>query len=175
MKFEYSGRHIEVTPALRSHCEGHFEKLKHLFEGSEVLAHIIIEVVRGSNRSEIVVRWRDKVISANTTDDDMYVSLSKTIEKIEKQILRMKAKVTDKHHKRPKLGEVDGDALPIEEQTGPRILPVKNYVAKPMTAEEAVIHLDREANQFVVYRDAESERISVLYKRDDGDYGLIKP
>jgi putative sigma-54 modulation protein len=175
MKFEYTGRHIEVTPALQSHVEGQFEKMRHLFEGYEALAHVIIEVIRGRHRSEIIIRWRDKVFTANTSDADMYLSLSKTVEKIEKQILRLKTKVTDKHHKRTKLGEVTEEELALEEGRAPRIRNVRNYPVKPMTAEEAVLHLEDDSNQFLVFRDSENERISVIYRRSDGDFGLIQP
>jgi putative sigma-54 modulation protein len=175
MKFEYTGRHIEVTPALQAHVEGQFEKLQHLFEGHEGLAHVIIEVLRGRHRSEIIIRWRDKVFTADTTDDDMYLSLSKSIEKIEKQILRLKTKVTDKHHKRTKLGELGETEFASDEVRTPRIRNVNNYPVKPMTAEEAVLHLEDDANQFLVFRDSENERISVIYRRSDGDFGLIQP
>ena len=83
MKFEYTGRHIEVTPALRSHVENHFDRINHLFGGDSTKAHIIIEVEKGRHRSEIVVKWRKDVLTANTTISDMYQSLSQTIAKIE--------------------------------------------------------------------------------------------
>ncbi|RMF98859.1 MAG: ribosome-associated translation inhibitor RaiA [Acidobacteria bacterium] len=105
MKFEYTGRHIEVTPAIRSHVEKHFERLKHLFNGQEVKAHVIIEVVRGRHRAEIILKWRDHLLTATSTLSDMYQALSKTIEKLEKQALKLKNKVIDKHHKAKKLAK----------------------------------------------------------------------
>ncbi len=79
MNFEYTGRHIEVTPALRLHVENHFEKLGHLFEGNggNNNAHVIIEVERGKHRSEIIVKWHDQVLTATTSVSDMYQSLSR--------------------------------------------------------------------------------------------------
>ena len=106
MKFEYTGRHILVTPALRSHVEEHFARINHLFDESDHNAHIIIEVERGKHRSEIVVKWRNEVLTATTSVSDMYQSLSQTIGKIEKQALRLKNKITDKQHKAEKLGAV---------------------------------------------------------------------
>ena len=64
MKFDYTGRHIEVTPALRSHVEEHFERLDHLFEDQAISAHIIIEVEKGRHRSEVIVKWRNEVLAA---------------------------------------------------------------------------------------------------------------
>ncbi len=110
MKFEYTGRHIEVTPALRSHVEQHFERLDHLFDDQAINAHVIIEVEKGRHRSEIIVKWRNEVLTADSVLDDMYQSLSKTIDKIEKQALRIKTKVTDKHHKAVKVTTIEPKA-----------------------------------------------------------------
>ncbi|MCV5480040.1 ribosome-associated translation inhibitor RaiA, partial [Escherichia coli] len=85
MKFEYTGRHIEVTPALKSHVEQHFKRIQHLFDGKPAKAHVIIEVSRGRHRSEIVLTTKNEVFTATTTNSDMYKSLSETIAKIEKQ------------------------------------------------------------------------------------------
>lgn len=176
MKYEYTGRHIEVTPALRSHVENHFKKLSHLFEGNNTNAHIIIEVEKGGHRSEIILNWRDQVLSANSIVSDMYQSLTKTIVKIEKQALKLKNKVIDKHHKAKKITALTNpkDEL-LPDSKIPKIVSVKSYKVKPMTDEEAIISLNADENQFVVFRDAETERISVIYKRKDGNYGLIQP
>ncbi len=176
MKFEYTGRHIDVTPALKSHVEEHFGRLSHLFDGDNAKAHVIIEVEKGRNRSEIIVNWRREVFTANTTVADMYQSLSQTITKIEKQALKLKNKTTDKHHKAKKVGTI----APVEEMiepapAAPQIVYSNNYPVKPMTAEEAVLRLGNEENQFLVFRNADNERVSVMYKRQDGNYGLITP
>ncbi len=113
MNYEYTGRHLDVTPAIRSHVEEHFDRIKHLFGKEDNHAHIIIEVEHGKHRSEVVVKWRNQVLAANTTEDDMYHSLSQTIDKIEKQALRIKNKVIDRSHKAKKAGEI----LPIETET----------------------------------------------------------
>jgi putative sigma-54 modulation protein len=99
MNFEFTGRHIEVTPALRSHVEEHFAKLGDLFDGKPVSAHVIIEVERGRHRSEIIINWRNEVLTANSSVSDMYQSLTQTIDKIEKQARRLKEKVIDRSHK----------------------------------------------------------------------------
>ena len=58
MKFEYTGRHIEVTPALKAHVEEQFKKVEHIFNGKPAKAHVIIEVERGRHRSEVILNWR---------------------------------------------------------------------------------------------------------------------
>ena len=102
MNFEFTGRHIEVTPALKTHVEEHFQKIEKLFDGTPAKAHVIIEVQRGRHRSEVIINWRNEVLTANTSAADMYLSLTQTIAKIEKQARKLKEKVTDKSHKAEK-------------------------------------------------------------------------
>jgi putative sigma-54 modulation protein len=177
MKYEYTGRHIEVTEAIRSHVEEHFDRIGHLFGKDDNRAHIIIEVENGQHRSEIVVKWRNQILTAISIAEDMYHSLSQTIGKIEKQALKTKNKVIDRSHKAKKIGEVV--QTPIEEDSSvsdiPHIINSENYIAKPMTSEEAVIMLEEEDHQFYVFRESKNEKITVIYKRKDGNYGLIQP
>jgi putative sigma-54 modulation protein len=176
MRFEYTGRHIEVTPALRSHVEDQFTRIRHLFNGNSATAHVIIGVERGRHRSEIIVNWRREVLTATTIQSDMYQSLSQSVAKIEKQALKLKNKVVDKSHRAVNLGEAtsqDGQVAPAPR--GPRIINARRYAVKPMNAEEAAMLLDDEENQFLVFRNAENERVSVIYRRNDGNYGLIQP
>ncbi|MEZ5307011.1 MAG: ribosome-associated translation inhibitor RaiA [Pyrinomonadaceae bacterium] len=115
MRFEYTGRHIEVTPAIRNHVEEHFSRIAHLFDKDGNHAHVIIEVEHEQHRSEIVVKWRNQVLTAVSTEPDMYLSLSQTIDKIEKQALRIKDKVIDKSHKAEKLSSMEtGDEVAAE-------------------------------------------------------------
>ena len=106
----------------------------------------------------------------------MYKPLSQTIDKIEKQALKLKTKIIDKHHKVKKVSTIIPEldevaAIP----NAPRIMASKTYAVKPMTADEAVLTLIDEENQFLVFRNADDERVSVIYKRKDGNYGLIQP
>jgi len=176
MRFEYTGRHIEVTPALRSHVEEHFSRIRHLFNGNSAKAHVVIAVERGRHRAEIIVNWRREVLTATSAEADMYQSLSQSIDKIEKQARKIKSKVVDKHHRAVKVGEAtsrDGEVPPAP--AGPRIISARRYAVKPMSADEAAMQLDDEENQFLVFRNSENERVSVIYKRKDGNYGLIQP
>ncbi len=98
MNIEFTGRHMDFTPALKSHVKEHFEKIEHLFDGRPPKVHVIIEVERGKHRSEVVLNWRNEVLTAETKIDDMYQSLSQTIGKIEKQARKLKDKVIDRSH-----------------------------------------------------------------------------
>jgi putative sigma-54 modulation protein len=177
MKFEYTGRHLEVTPAMRSHVESHFARLGHLFNGSSK-AHVIIEVERGKHRAEILVDWHDHTLTAKSALSDMYVALSKTIDKLEKQALKFKSKIIDRKHTAERTSsvaaEADGGVAPAGSGTEPRIINMRKTSSKPMTTEEAVLRLNTQKDGVVVYSDAETSKFSVLFKRKDGNLGLIQ-
>lgn len=176
MKFEYTGRHIEVTPALKKHVEQHFERIDHLFQGKPAKAQVIIEVERGRHRSEIIVKWRNDVLTAATANSDMYKSLSQSIDKIEKQALRLKNKVIDKAHKAKKAGAIANKAVEVRPVPGaPKIIRSRRYAVKPMLPEEAALYIAESANDFIVFRNSENERMAVVYSRKDGNFGLIEP
>src|SRR5688572_15253740 len=128
MKFEYTGRHIDVTPALRTHVESHFARIAHLFNGKPIKTHVIIEVERGRHRSEIVLNWRNDVLTATTSNSDMYQSLSQTIAKIEKQALKLKNKVIDKSHRAERASTIVQNQTEVRpEPAGPRVIKTRRY------------------------------------------------
>lgn len=187
MDFEYTGRHIDVTPALRTHVEEHFGKLGHLFENSTTArAHVIIDVVKNRHMAEILLHWREHTLTAKDTNADMYQALTRCIDKIEKQALKLRKKIIERRQTATPMSAVapdntapaaaesaaNGDAA---EGRTPRIINARRYKVKPMTAEEAAMSLADDGDQFVVFRDSDTDRLSVLYKRKDGNYGLIQP
>ncbi len=177
MKFEYTGRHVEVSPGIRKHVQDHFKKLDHIFNGTEASTHVIIAVEKNRHIGELVVHWRDHTLTAKEVNADMYMALTRAMEKVEKQAIKLKKKIIDRKQGARRTGAVapmpDGqlEATPRP----PRIIPARRYSIKPMTAEEAALSLTSEADQFLVFRDADTERVGVLYKRKDGNFGLIEP
>jgi putative sigma-54 modulation protein len=186
MDFEYTGRHIDVTPALRAHVEEHFGKIESMFENATTArAHVIIDVVKNRHIAEILFHWREHTLTAKDTNADMYQALTRCIDKIEKQAVRLKKKIIDRRQDAVPMSAVapdtspeppaEGDAPETPERRPGRIIAARRYKVKPMTAEEAVLSLAEDGDQFVVFRDSDTNRLSVLYKRKDGNYGLIQP
>lgn len=177
MKFEYTGRHVEVSPAIRRHVEDHFKKLDHIFTDATLSTHVIIDVEKNRQIGEIVVSWRDHTLTAKDTNADMYMALTRAMAKIEKQAVKLKKKIIDRKQGAksvarmapPPDGHIEATPRP------PRIIPARRYAVKPMTAEEASLRLAEEPDQFLVFRDADTQRLGVIYKRKDGNYGLIEP
>ena len=177
MIFEYTGRHVEVTPAIRTHVEEQFGKLRPIFNGNNVPVHVILTVEKNRQIGEVIVRWLDHTLKAADTNADMYMALSRAIGKIEKQALKLKKKIIDRKHTSVKTGVAapspDGHvkAAPVPR----RIINASRYTVKPMTAEEAALNLSSKTDAFIVFRDADTSRVAVLYKRQDGNFGLIEP
>lgn len=176
MILEYSGRHIDVTPALKSHTEDHFDKIAHVFDGKATKAHVILEVERGRHRSEVIVNWRNEVLTATTSLADMYQSISQSIGKIEKQALKLKKKVIDRSHKAKRTSSIVAEETEVQPAPlAARIISANGYEVKPVSVDEAAMLLDDREENFLVFRNSEHQRVSVIYKRKDGNLGLIEP
>src|SRR5258708_5318419 len=178
MRFEYTGRHVLVTPAIRRHVEEQFSKLEHIFNsGADPRVHVILAVEKNRQTGEVVVNWRDHTLTATDTNADMYMALSRAIAKIEKQATKLKQRVIDRKHGARKTsdvapnpdGQIEATPLPV------KIINARRYNVKPMTAEEAALDLSGRPDHFIVFRDADTSRLGVLYKRQDGNFGLIEP
>lgn len=179
MKFEYTGRHMDVTQGIRSHVEDHFHKLDHIFTDPTVHAHVILEVEKNRHIGEVLVHWRDHTLTAKDSNADMYQALTRAISKIEKQAIKLKEKVIDRKQGAKRLSAVapqpDGQDAVVASPAPARIIAARRYAVKPMTAEEAAMRLTDEPNQFLVFRDADTDQLGVIYKRKDGNFGLIEP
>src|SRR5256885_7507675 len=144
MEFEYTGRHVDVTPALRTHVEDHFKKLDHIFNDTTARAHVIIEVEKNRQIGEVLVHWREHTLTATDTNADMYMALTRAIAKIEKQALKLKKKIIDRKQGAKRAAAVapqpDGQELDASPRP-PRVIAARRYAVKPMTAEEAALRL----------------------------------
>jgi putative sigma-54 modulation protein len=177
MKIEYTGRNFAISPAIKKHINDHFKKLNTLLNGASQ-AHVILTVGRHHrNIAEIVVNWHDRSLTSKADTTDMYASSLQAIDKLHKQVVKLKGKIIDRsHNAKPVKAVAPSPVPPVEpEKDAPRIIRSRRYSIKPMTPEEAVLSVEESADQFVVFRDSETDRVGVIYKRKDGNYGLIEP
>jgi putative sigma-54 modulation protein len=175
MKIEFTGRHMDFTAALKAHVEEHFDKIDHLFDGKAPKAHVIIEVERGMHRSEIVINWRNEVLTAESSIPDMYQSLSQTIGKIEKQARKLKDKVIDKSHKAQRVAAVTAPPEQADRIAPmPKIIKTDGLDSKPMSPDEAVLELEDTDQQFLIFRNSDNGNMAVMFRRKDGNYGIVQ-
>src|SRR2546423_1003932 len=143
MTFEYTGRHVEVTPAIRRHVEEQFKKLDHLFDGSGSHAHIILAVEKNRHTGEVIIHWRAHALTAKDTNGDMYMALSRAISKIEKQASKLKKNIIDRKYSSLKTSiaasspdeQLKASPLPV------RLINARRYNVNPVFAEESALEL----------------------------------
>src|SRR5678816_2129808 len=114
---------------------------------------------------------------SNADTTDMYTSIAQAVDRLRKQAVRVKGKIIDrKHHALATSAVAPSPVPPVAPAApAPRIIRSRRYPVKPMTPEEAVLRVDEAAEQFLVFRNAETDRVGVIYRRRDGNYGLIEP
>ncbi len=177
MEIEFTGRHIEITPAVESMVRKELGKLERVLNSAPIRAHVIVSAEKHRKRTEIVVHWRDIVFTAVGENTDIAQSVSTAAAKVQKQGLRQKEKFHAKKRGRQPastIAPVPGGTIEAA-PNAPRIVAQRRYRVKPMTPEEAAIMLSDSDDQFIVFRDAETNRVGVLYNRTDGNFGLIEP
>src|SRR6185436_16612416 len=177
MKIEYTGRNFTVSPAIKKHIAEHFKKVEEFLNGTDNV-HVILSVEKHHRHvAEFVANWHHHALTATANTTDMYLSTSQAIDRLRRQIVKLRGKIIDRKHHAPALKAVAPSPVPPvkPERPLPRLIRSRRYPVKPMTPDEAIIQVEASADQFLVFRDAETDRVGVLYKRKDGNYGLVEP
>jgi putative sigma-54 modulation protein len=181
MRTEYTGRHMDVTDAIRRLGDRKLRKLaKHLRGITDV--HVILSAAKRRYTAEVTVHSPHLDLAATEESSDIAVSLSTVMDKLIRQAERRvgkqrvrkgggRAPATSVRTAPPPLPP----AIAPREEPGPRVIRSRRFAAKPMTMEEAVLQVGASADGVLVFRDASTERVNVLYKRKDGNLGLIEP
>ena len=181
MNFEYVGRSFQVDSQVRAYAEEKLDKaMKFLEEPVEV--RVTLEVEKHRQIADIHVSHRHGTIQATEETDNMYEAMNLAADKVEKQARRARKKQVDRR-RRPGRKRAEQPVWPMEvldrrsvgQGEGPRIIKTSALQIKPMSIEEAALQLESSKNDFVVFRDSRSDRVHVLYKRRDENYGLIAP
>lgn len=177
MEFEFTGRHIDITPAVENLVRKELRKLDRVLDSAPIRAHVTVSAEKHRKRTEIVLYWRDNVFTAVGENADLTQSVATAAARVQKQGLRLKEKFhARKRGRQPAkaVAPVPGGAIEAA-PNAPRIVLQRRYRVKPMTPEEAAIILADSDDQFIVFRDAETNKVGVLYNRTDGNFGLIEP
>ncbi len=176
MNITTTARHYQLTPALKEYAETKIQQLTKYFDNI-VNAHIIFALEKYRHSVEASIHVNGKDFNSREESEDMYVSVDRVVEKLERQIQKYKGKRFSK--KSPKLAEI-GVSLPPEDQEEEEtvreneIVPVDPIEFPLLTRSEAVEKLTLDGRGFTIYSDRETKRVSVLFKRDDGSLGLIE-
>jgi putative sigma-54 modulation protein len=174
MRLDITGRHVEITTALRQLIEKRLARLERVLNDAAVSAVITLIKEKYRLRTEIAVHTRgDHVLRGNGESSGWAVSVRQATDKIEQQAKTLKGKWNDRKRKGSRAAPAAEErAAPAS--AGPRIVRAR-YPVKPMSIDDAAMRLDGGKDMFVVFRNADTERVSILYRRKDGSLALIEP
>jgi putative sigma-54 modulation protein len=173
MQVTVIGRHIEATDALKQYATDKFSRLdKYLPKAVQVV--ITLSVVKKVHHiAEAVIKSNGFLIQASEETEEMYSAIDLLVEKIEGRVRRYKEKLVDHKHQNNKSAAEAAPSSP--EDRVPQIIKTKRFDLKPMLPEEAVMQMELLDKEFFIFANAGSGQVNVIYKRKDGNVGLIEP
>ncbi|WP_203641614.1 ribosome hibernation-promoting factor, HPF/YfiA family [Levilactobacillus andaensis] len=179
LTFNIRGENIEVTDAIRDYVEKRISKLEKYFDNKvEAIAHINLKVYQNkTSKVEVTIPLPYLTLRAEETSPDLYASVDLVTDKLERQIRKYKTKVNRKSREKgyKNLDFAPESAEPeSNEGSELEVVRTKRVSLKPMDNEEAVLQMDMLGHDFFIYEDAETNGISIVYRRNDGRYGLIE-
>ena len=172
MRIIITGRNIEVTEGLKSAVEERLSKLEKYFT-KDVDVNVTLSVEKERKKIEVTIPMKGTIIRSEQVSNDMYVSIDLVEEVIERQLKKYKNKIVDR-----KQGGYGFKQEFLEKEYDDEevnIIKTKKFEIKPMYPEDACIQMELLGHSFFVFMNAETEEISVVYKRKDGKYGMIAP
>lgn len=181
MRVTINGKNVEVTEALRNYAERKISHLDHYFTNIRD-AHVIISTQRNWQIVEVQLDGDGVFLRSEERTGDAYASIDAVVDKLERQIKRFKGKLIQRHRHPAEdsgvragsetvdLGDTGEDEEPL-----PVVVRTKRIATKPMVAEEAAMQMELLNHDFFVFQNAETGTVNVVYRRRDGNYGLIEP
>ena len=175
MQVTVTFRHIEATEALRKYAQDKLQRLsKYLHRPMD--AHVILSVLKKNHRAEIALSANGTSLFSDEETNDLYPAIDLALDKVERQVKKLNAKRKNHQaeHTLPglRLRVLSPDRF--DDRGVPEIIRTRSIPAKPMSVEEAVMQMDLTNNEFFVFRNAQGDSLSVIYRRKDGNYGLIE-
>jgi putative sigma-54 modulation protein len=178
VRLQVKGKNVDVTDSLKDYALQKLGKLeKHLNDAARLELELHVEKnpsISQNQVAEATVWTKGPVLRARESSTDMKASIDQLVEKLERQARRYR----DKRRRGPSRGNNDqgleGIAVVPSEET-PVIVKTKQFAIKPMTPEEAVLQLELIGHDFFVFQNADTNEVNVVYRRRDGNYGLIEP
>lgn len=176
LKFNIRGENVDLTDAIRDYVEKRISKInKFLEDNVDATAHVNLKVYKNKTfKVEVTIPLPYLTLRAEETSNDMYASIDLVTDKLERQIRKYKTKVNRKSREKglKSMEFVPGDDNDDEESL--KIVRTKEISLKPMDSEEAVLQMDMLGHDFFIFQDADTNGTSVVYRRNDGRYGLIE-
>lgn len=185
MATEISGRNFEITPDIRDLLEKKLAKIEEKLFDDVIDVRCVLQVEKYRNICEVLITGGDHDVKVvQESDESMVDAINLTMDHIKRQAQKNRKKIRDHRRKDGGLSRVSEWAVQVlepgrlreeGEANRPRIIKTNNLPIRPMSIEEAALRLDESKNEFIVFRDLDSDKVSVIYKRKDENLGLIAP
>ena len=178
MKITYTGRQVELAPAQLKKLQDRFSKIGKLLDGKEERdAHVVLSLERKIHKAEATVNYYNHQLVGVGSSADLFTAIHLAAEKLEKQCVKARTKWRDAKrmpHKSAPEVETEKPVSAESENDGRQVYKIKPAQRrKPMTVEEAVLEMDK-SQDYLVYRDAQTDKVSVLLRRRDGHFDLVE-
>jgi putative sigma-54 modulation protein len=163
------GKNMEVTEALRDHVIRKLSKLGRHFEHEPVTAEALLWVEKDRQIIEVTLPLEGgRLLRGEEETPDMYASVDLVVDKLERQLNKLKSRVRPRAHAGP-------ERTGVAAEPDGTLVRRKTFPAKPMAVDEAILQMEMLGHDFFAFANAESEQINVVYRRKDGNYGLLEP
>lgn len=178
LKYTIRGENIEVTPAIRDYVEKKVGKVERYFDQEiNATAHVNLRTYSDNTAVvEVTIPLKNLTVRAEEDSQDLYGSIDLVVDKLERQIRKHKTKLNRRSRETGLLPDSVFDESPVEDDNEGNINIVrsKRVSLKPMNDEEAALQMEMLGHDFFIFEDAETDSTSIVYRRKDGDYGLIE-
>jgi len=174
MKYIFYGKNVEVGTKLKDRLTKKMGKLEKFFN-EDTEATVRFSKIKNLNILELTILQNGMMFRAEERSDEMFTSIDRTVDVIERQIRKNKTKLLRRVHENAFKTMESDDAVEVIEESEFLIERVKKFQIKPMTPDEAILQMNQLGHVFFVFFNSESKQVNVVYKRNEGNYGLIEP
>ena len=174
MKMNIRGDKVLVTDSIKEYIESKLAKLEKYFDDMNLSANIVVRL-RGRNQIiEVTIPTKHFTLRAEESHDDLYAAVDLVVDKLERQIRKNKTRI-EKRSKKDKFKEINYEFnIELDEEDDNKIVKRKKLDMKPMNEEEAILQMNLLGHAFFIFKNIDNENICLLYKRNDGNYGIIE-
>lgn len=174
MKISVRGKNITITEGIENKITQKLSKLdKYFIDSDQLEAKVLVRVYPRGQKIEVTIPAGNLLLRAEVIDDDLYAAIDCVIDKLEGQIRKYKTRL-DRKSPDKKLAFNMASIVPLDTPEEDIVVKTKTIHPKPMDLEEAIMQMELIGHSFFVYTDVETNQIAIVYKRHDGDYGLIE-
>lgn len=176
MRIDYTGRGVDITDRIREFTAGKMERLNKLLDEIHD-TQVVLSVEKYRHKAEIKFLSHKKTFQGAEETTDMFQSIDRVVDKLESQARKFKDKSHSKKRNTTETIRINVLTSPNVEdrESGLKVIHTDHDTVKPMTLEEAVDSLERLGQEFIIYRNAETDKINLVYRRKDGNIGYIEP